>query len=73
MSKQIIRHGKPLHQFDPRLPVNHYLNKSIFAQLISMLLDQAKQDGVTVVFGTPNAQSLPGYIKRLGLLRTKRT
>lgn len=68
VSKHIIRHGKPLRQFDERLPVNHYLNKSIFAQLISMLLDQARQDGVALVFGTPNAQSLPGYIKRLGFI-----
>lgn len=37
--------------------------RGIFSLLTRRLLDQLPQDGVPFVFNTPNAKSLPGYLK----------
>lgn len=42
-----------------------YLNKSIFGRLVTETLDRAQASGVQYVFGTPNENSRPPYIKKL--------
>jgi len=43
---------------------DHYLNKSVFGRLVNdvtlLLIDR----GIQFVYGTPNDQSLPGYLRR---------
>lgn len=43
-----------------------YLNKSIFGRLVSEVLRQAELSNVQIVYGTPNKNSYPGYISKLG-------
>lgn len=45
---------------------NEYLNKSIFGRLVTETLGRAKQEGVEYVFGTPNSNSRPPYLTKLG-------
>jgi GNAT superfamily N-acetyltransferase len=40
-----------------------YQGRGIFRDLTLQALDQLRVDGVDFVFNTPNAQSLPGYLK----------
>ncbi|MDC6457731.1 hypothetical protein OAW66_01330 [Alphaproteobacteria bacterium] len=71
VSRAAQRRGAPSTSFDPSLASNHYINKSIFGRLISELLIAAKKDGVSLVYGTPNSQSFPGYTKQLGFFEEK--
>jgi hypothetical protein len=43
-----------------------YLNKSVFGRLVAETLDRATKAGVQYVFGTPNLNSRPPYISKLG-------
>ena len=43
-----------------------YINRSIFGRMVTDLVKQAEKDGITIIYGTPNKNSYPGYIKRLG-------
>jgi len=69
----IIRNGKPetLSVLDANPKA--YINKSIFGRLVSENIYRASENGVELVYGTPNKKSLPGYIKRLGFLSYKNT
>lgn len=40
-----------------------YQGRKIFTRLTLAALDDLRADGVAMVFNTPNAQSLPGYLK----------
>ncbi|MFZ2227673.1 MAG: GNAT family N-acetyltransferase [Candidatus Nanopelagicaceae bacterium] len=43
-----------------------YLNKSVFGRLVTETLDRARTSGIRYVFGTPNENSRPPYINKLG-------
>lgn len=43
-----------------------YFSRSIFGRLVMETLDRARKAGVVHVYGTPNENSRPPYIKRLG-------
>jgi hypothetical protein len=43
-----------------------YLNKSVFGRLVTETLDRAQASGIHYVFGTPNENSRPPYINKLG-------
>lgn len=72
VSREVIRKGVPAKLYKPELPHNHYLNRSIFAGLILRLEKKAGEDGVCLIYGTPNANSLPGYVKHLGFVQDQR-
>ena len=40
-----------------------YRRMGIFQALTSQVVDDAKEDGVNLIFNTPNSYSLPGYLK----------
>ncbi|MCH8897978.1 MAG: GNAT family N-acetyltransferase [Chloroflexi bacterium] len=40
-----------------------YRRMGIFANLTSQVVDDAREDGVDLIFNTPNGSSLPGYLK----------
>lgn len=42
-----------------------YINKSIFGRLASDVRSRAEADGITIIYGTPNKNAYPGWIKRL--------
>lgn len=42
-----------------------YINKSIFGRLASDVRSRAEADGTTIIYGTPNKNAYPGWIKRL--------
>jgi len=68
----IIRNGKPSLLSDLDSDPKSYVNKSVFGRLISEITHRASLDGVSVIYGTPNKNSLPGYMKRLGFLNHKK-
>ena len=41
-----------------------YLNRSVFGRLVNDVTDQLLSDGIEIIYGTPNNQSLPGYLRR---------
>lgn len=43
-----------------------YLNRSIFGRLVTETLDRAAKAGVEYVYGTPNLNSRPPYLAKLG-------
>ncbi len=45
---------------------SEYLNSSIFGRLAADVIDRAAALGVVAIYGTPSAQSLPAFTKRLG-------
>ncbi len=42
-----------------------YVNKSIFGRLVWETRRRAENHGITLIYGTPNQNSMPGYVKRL--------
>ena len=67
-STAIKRRGRPseLSTIDPN--PKSYKNKSIFGRLASEVRSRAESDGVSIIYGTPNKYSHPGYIKNLDYL-----
>lgn len=45
---------------------NSYINKSIFGRLASDVRTRAEKNGISIIYGTPNKNALPGWTKRLG-------
>lgn len=45
---------------------NHYLNKSIFGRVAYETTQRALDNGVTILYGTPNQNAFPSWVKRLG-------
>lgn len=43
-----------------------YLNLSIFGRLVTETRTRAEKAGLSLIYGTPNGNSMPGYVKRLG-------
>jgi len=43
-----------------------YINKTIFGRLASDVRTRAEANGVSIIYGTPNKNSYPGFTKRLG-------
>ena len=43
-----------------------YVNKSIFGRLASEVRAKAESDGVSMIYGAPNENAYPGWVKRLG-------
>ena len=68
----IVRNGKPEELSDLEPDPKSYVNKSVFGRLISNIVHKSSLDDVSLIYGTPNNQSLPGYVKRLGFLNHKR-
>ena len=64
----MIRKGKPVELSELDSNPKSYVNKSIFGRLISEMTHRASLDGVSIIYGTPNKNTFPGYIKRLGFL-----
>lgn len=50
--------------FEPRM--DHYFNKSIFGRCVSEISQRATRERGSLIYGTPNQNSLPGYVGRLG-------
>ena len=44
---------------------SHYVNKSLFGRLVSEIINHSATLPCEVIYGTPNANSLPGYVKKL--------
>lgn len=51
---------------------DEYFSKSIFGRLVLETIHRAKQNGFTFIYGTPNANSYPPYIKRLNFQELNR-
>jgi len=47
---------------------NSYVNRSIFGRLITELVNKSEESGVSIIYGTPNKNSCPGYTKRLSFI-----
>jgi len=62
----IMRRGKPVKLSSYDQNSSSYVNKSIFGRLINDLTNQAINEGIFIIYGTPNKNSYPGYTKKLG-------
>jgi hypothetical protein len=60
------RESKPaqMSKFDP--DPQSYINKSIFGRLASDVRARAEAQGISLIYGTPNANAYPGWVNRLG-------
>ena len=45
---------------------DEYLSRSIFGRLVAETRQRALDSGLTLIYGTPNNNSMPGYVNRLG-------
>lgn len=50
---------------------NHYLNKSIFGRLVEELKIKANEEEIDFIYGTPNQNSIKGYLKHLNFFELK--
>jgi hypothetical protein len=48
------------------LSSSHYLNKSIFGRIAFETTRRALDDGIRILYGTPNQNAFPSWVKRLG-------
>lgn len=65
-SAVIRRRGRPLHLSSFDSDPKSYINRSIFGRLASEVRARAEDDGVSIIYGTPNKNAYPGWTKRLG-------
>lgn len=70
---QLLSGEEPIRAVKPIDTVTHpdYRRLGIFSRLTTAALEQARQEGVQMLFNTPNRNSLPGYLK-LGWQRVAR-
>ena len=66
-----LRHGQPRVLYKSTPDPEAYLNKSVFGRLVTETVTRAEAAGVSIIYGTPNANSMPGYIKRLNFIEHK--
>lgn len=59
------RSGRARVVLDSQPDPDHYLNKSIFGRLVHETTRRAMASGLRLIYGTPNENSHPGYVKRL--------
>jgi GNAT superfamily N-acetyltransferase len=59
------REGKADSPYTTDGTPDEYLGKSVFGRLVSETRDRAEQAGISLIYGTPNDNSMPGYVKRL--------
>jgi hypothetical protein len=65
------RKCKPISMIRTDSNPNSYVNRSIFGRLITELVHKSKECGVSIIYGTPNNNSYPGYTNRLGFVDYK--
>lgn len=65
-SARLRRGGRPAELSSGDSDKNSYINKSIFGRLASMTTQRAQNDGVNLIYGTPNRKAYPGWTNRLG-------
>jgi hypothetical protein len=66
-SSAVIRHRvRPINLSPSDPDPNNYINKSIFGRLASEVRRRAEADGMSVIYGTPNGNAYPGWVKKLG-------
>jgi hypothetical protein len=65
-SASVRRSSRPaeVSRLDP--DPESYVNKSIFGRLASEVRARAEADGITLIYGTPNKNAYPGWVRRLG-------
>jgi len=66
----IMRKSRPLSLSETDSNPNSYINKSIFGRLINDIVNKALDDNISIIYGTPNNNSYPGYTKKLGFVDT---
>ena len=64
-SISIRRRGRPLQLSPFNNNPKSYINRSIFGRLVSDVRRRAEADGISIIYGSPNANSYTGYIKNL--------
>jgi hypothetical protein len=57
--------GSCITPFGTNTPLDPYFSLSIFGRLVSETIERAQLNGVRFIYGTPNTNSQPPYLKRL--------
>jgi hypothetical protein len=60
-----IEHYEPKELDQDHPSPSHYFNKSIFGKAASATTRRALQDGIGILYGVPNQNAYPGWVKRL--------
>ena len=61
-----LRRGRAAINFPGRTSDTDYLNRSVFGRMVTETRERAEAAGLRLIYGTPNANAMPGYRKRLG-------
>jgi len=67
-AEKIRRLAKPNELISTNKDASHYINKSIFGRLVSEIINTASKLELQYIYGTPNHNSLPGYVKKLNFI-----
>ena len=59
------RKGRAMHPYPQTGESDEYLSRSVFGRLVTETQERAEAAGISLIYGTPNANSMPGYTKRL--------
>lgn len=65
-SAKVRRRSTPKHLSFHDSDPNSFINRSIFGRLASEVRERAQADGIKIIYGTPNKNAYPGWVKRLG-------
>tara|TARA_Y100000588_G_scaffold395323_1_gene523381 strand:- start:13134 stop:14270 length:1137 start_codon:yes stop_codon:yes gene_type:complete len=60
------KEGRAARPYESAGKEDKYLSRSVFGRLVSETRERAELAGISLIYGTPNNNSMPGYINRLG-------
>jgi hypothetical protein len=64
-SEAFRRKGRPIDLYMDNKDPEAYVNKSVFGRLVMQTRRRAEKAGFKLIYGTPNQNSMPGYVSRL--------
>lgn len=59
------REGKAAQSYPSAHNPDEYLSRSVFGRLVTETRERAQRAGLSLIYGTPNRNSMPGYVNRL--------
>lgn len=68
--KRVVVDGRPLEAAEIGDTFTHpdYRRQGIFSTCVQACLEYAARQNLDLIYGTPNSQSLPGYVKKFGFV-----
>jgi hypothetical protein len=70
-AEKFRRLAAPKALIETNQDASHYVNKSLFGRLVSEIINHSPTLQCEIIYGTPNANSLPGYVKKLQFFKIR--